>query len=149
MNRRYLYVDNIQIDFVFRAIKIDGKVVRMTPCAFDVLEFLLRNKNEMVSRRAIQRAVWGRELDASSRTLEAHISQIRSKLRLDEHKKIRIITVYSMGYRLALDDPETSSAEPGDPGSTDGFASRHTMGGPSHRRAQWVATNQVPAIQSA
>ncbi|RKT98729.1 transcriptional regulator, partial [Burkholderia sp. Nafp2/4-1b] len=136
MKRRYLYIDNIEIDLVFRTIKIEGKAVCMTPCAFDVLEFLLRNRNKIVLRCAIQRAVWGRELDASSRTLEAHISQIRSKLRLDEHKKIRIITVYAVGYRLALDDPETSNAEPGDAGSTDGFASQHMMGGPSHRRAQ-------------
>ncbi|RKT99485.1 transcriptional regulator [Burkholderia sp. Nafp2/4-1b] len=118
MKRRYLYIDNIKIDRVFRAVEIDDKAVGMTPCEFDVLEFLLRNKNKIVSRWAIQKAVWGGELDPSSRTLEVHISQIRSKLRLDGNKNIRIVTVYAVGYRLMLDDMVMSNAELGDTEST-------------------------------
>ncbi|MGU7778991.1 winged helix-turn-helix domain-containing protein [Burkholderia sp. PU8-34] len=102
MDCKYLYIDNIKINFVRRTIEIDDKAVDVTPREFDVVEFLLDNMNKIVPRQAIQEAVWGRELAVSSRTLDTHISRIRSKLRLDEDKNLRIIPIYAVGYRLVL-----------------------------------------------
>ncbi|WP_323121339.1 winged helix-turn-helix domain-containing protein [Burkholderia alba] len=102
MDCKYLYIDNIKINFVRRNIEIDEKPINMTPREFDVVEFLLDNMNKIVPRLAIQEAVWGRELGVSSRTLDTHISRIRSKLGLDNDKNMRIIPIYSVGYRLVL-----------------------------------------------
>ncbi|MBN3821510.1 winged helix-turn-helix transcriptional regulator [Paraburkholderia sp. Se-20369] len=102
MDCKYLYIDNIKINFVRRTIEIDDKVIDVTPREFDVVEFLLDNMNKIVPRQAIQEAVWGRELAVSSRTLDTHISRIRSKLRLDHDKNLRIIPIYAVGYRLVL-----------------------------------------------
>ena len=102
MDCKYLYIDNIKINFVRRTIEIDNKVVDVTPREFDVVEFLLDNMNKIVPRQAIQEAVWGRELGVSSRTLDTHISRIRSKLQLDHDKNLRIIPIYAVGYRLVL-----------------------------------------------
>ncbi|MBJ9877168.1 winged helix-turn-helix transcriptional regulator, partial [Burkholderia cenocepacia] len=102
MDCKYLYIDNIKINFVRRTIEIDNKVVDVTPREFDVVEFLLDNMNKIVPRQAIQEAVWGRELGVSSRTLDTHISRIRSKLQLEHDKNLRIIPIYAVGYRLVL-----------------------------------------------
>ncbi|KFL53885.1 winged helix-turn-helix domain-containing protein [Burkholderia pyrrocinia] len=102
MDCKYLYIDNIKINFVRRTIEIDNKVVDVTPREFDVVEFLLDNMNKVVPRQAIQEAVWGRELAVSSRTLDTHISRIRSKLQLEHDKNLRIIPIYAVGYRLVL-----------------------------------------------
>ncbi|MGU7773021.1 winged helix-turn-helix domain-containing protein [Burkholderia sp. MR1-5-21] len=102
MDCKYLYIDNIKVNFVRRTIEIDDKAVDITPREFDVVEFLLDNMNRIVSRQAIQEAVWGRELAVSSRTLDTHISRIRSKLLLDHDKNLRIIPIYAVGYRLVL-----------------------------------------------
>jgi DNA-binding response OmpR family regulator len=102
MDCKYLYIDNIKINFVRRTIEIDDKQLEITPREFDVVEFLLDNMNRIVPRHAIQEAVWGRELGVSSRTLDTHISRIRSKLRLDDGKNLRIIPIYAVGYRLVL-----------------------------------------------
>lgn len=102
MDCKYLYIDDIKIDFVRRAISVAGIQSNMTPREFDVVEFLLDNMNKVVSRVDIQEAVWGRELAVSSRTLDTHISRIRSKLKLDDGKNMRIIPVYSKGYRVVL-----------------------------------------------
>jgi DNA-binding response OmpR family regulator len=102
MDCKYLYIDNIKVNFVRRTIEIDDALIEITPREFDVVEFLLDNMNKIVPRQAIQEAVWGRELGVSSRTLDTHISRIRSKLRLDEDKNMRIIPVYAVGYRLVL-----------------------------------------------
>lgn len=102
MDCKYLHIDDIKIDFVRREISVEGVLANMTPREFDVVEFLLDNMNKVVSRTEIQEAVWGRELDVSSRTLDTHISRIRSKLRLDDGKNMRVIPVYSKGYRIVL-----------------------------------------------
>lgn len=70
MDCKYLYIDNIRINFVRRTIEIDEKPLDITPREFDVVEFLLDNMNKIVPRRAIQEAVWGRDLGVSSRSEE-------------------------------------------------------------------------------
>ncbi|TOY81473.1 transcriptional regulator [Burkholderia pseudomallei] len=114
MDCKYLYIDNIKINFVRRIIEIDGEAISLTPREFDVVEFLLDNMNKVVSRQAIQEAVWGRELAVSSRTLDTHVSRIRSKLGLDFDKNMRIIPIYSIGYRLVLFGAATTRVEPPD-----------------------------------
>ncbi|RKU04458.1 transcriptional regulator [Burkholderia sp. Nafp2/4-1b] len=124
MECRCLYVDNIKINFVYRTVDIDGKTAGITSREFDVLECLLDNMNKIVSRWAIQRAVWGREFEASSRTLETHISRIRSKLRLDEDKNVRIIPAYAIGYRLVLFGAAIVNVDHADTASAIRFVSR-------------------------
>ncbi|MBN3725260.1 winged helix-turn-helix domain-containing protein [Burkholderia sp. Ac-20379] len=114
MDCKYLYIDNIKINFIRRSIEIDGQVLDMTPREFDVVEFLLDNMNKIVPRQAIQEAVWGRELGVSSRTLDTHISRIRSKLKLDCDKNMRIIPIYSIGYRMVLFGAAMTHVEPHD-----------------------------------
>ncbi|KHJ59765.1 winged helix-turn-helix domain-containing protein, partial [Burkholderia glumae] len=58
MDCKYLYIDNIKINFVRRSIDIDGAPIDITPREFDVVEFLLDNMNKVVPRHAIQEAVW-------------------------------------------------------------------------------------------
>lgn len=111
MDCKYLYIDDIKIDFIRRAIDIDDEPVNLTPREFDVVEFLLDNMNRIVPRQAVQEAVWGRELAVSSRTLDTHVSRIRAKLKLDDGKNMRIIPVYSIGYRLVLFGAATTRAE--------------------------------------
>ncbi|KWZ38623.1 transcriptional regulator [Burkholderia savannae] len=111
MDCKYLHIDNIKINFVRRIIEIDGEPINLTPREFDVVEFLLDNMNKVVSRQAIQEAVWGRELAVSSRTLDTHVSRIRSKLGLDFDKNMRIIPIYSVGYRLVLFGAATTRVE--------------------------------------
>ncbi|RQR47274.1 hypothetical protein DIE19_34765 [Burkholderia sp. Bp9126] len=77
-------------------------------------QVLLDNKNKIVSRWAIQRAVWRREFEASSRPLETHIPLSCSKPRLDEDQSRRIIPAYVMGCRLVLCGAAMINAEPGD-----------------------------------
>ncbi|KVS40661.1 winged helix-turn-helix domain-containing protein [Burkholderia ubonensis] len=125
MDCKYLYIDNIKINFVRRTIEIDDKLIDVTPREFDVVEFMLDNMNRIVPRQAIQEAVWGRELAVSSRTLDTHISRIRSKLRLDHDKNLRIIPIYAVGYRLVLFGAAMTHAERHDPAPAVRAVSQH------------------------
>ncbi|RKT98639.1 transcriptional regulator [Burkholderia sp. Nafp2/4-1b] len=119
MECRYLYVDNIKIDFERRTIEIDGKSVGVTSHEFYIIECLVGNANKTVPRAAIQKAAWGCELSASSRALDAHMFRIRAKLGLDGgwNKNMKIVADYAVGYRLFLDDAVMSDVELKDAGS--------------------------------
>lgn len=144
MDCKYLYIDNIKINFVRRIIEIDGDAISLTPREFDVVEFLLDNMNKVVSRQAIQEAVWGRELAVSSRTLDTHVSRIRSKLGLDFDKNMRIIPIYSIGYRLVLFGAATTRVEPHD--EQHATHAEQPRAGNAHAPAEPLAPIARPAV---
>jgi DNA-binding response OmpR family regulator len=61
---------------------------------------LFRNAGRPLSRSHIREVVWGRDIEIPSRTMDTHISRIRSKLELRPEHGFRLVPVYSYGYRL-------------------------------------------------
>lgn len=86
----------IEIRFNARGVTAGGEPVRLTRREFDVLWALARNAGRPVSRRDIMLEVWGRATLANSRTLDVHMTALRTKL--DRPTQLR--TVRGFGYRL-------------------------------------------------
>jgi DNA-binding response OmpR family regulator len=80
--------------------------VEMTQKEFDLALLLFKNLGRPLSRAYILEAVWSRDIDVPSRTMDTHISRVRSKLALRPENGYRLAPVYSYGYRL-----EQASAE--------------------------------------
>ncbi|HMP63298.1 MAG TPA: response regulator transcription factor, partial [Phenylobacterium sp.] len=77
------------------------------PCLLTAKEFalaltLFRNANRPLSRAYLMETVWGRRPDLATRTLDAHVSRLRSKLNLHPEQGYRLAPVYSFGYRLEV-----------------------------------------------
>ena len=66
---------------------------------FDILYYLLLNSERVVSRNALLDFL-GHEVDISDRTIDAHVSQLRKKLKDENVHRINIQSVYGVGYRL-------------------------------------------------
>ena len=81
-------------------VSIDGKHVDLTAKEFGLALILFRNIHRALSRAYILEAVWGRNPELPTRTLDAHISRIRTKLGLRPENGFRLTPVYSYGYRL-------------------------------------------------
>lgn len=68
---------------------------------------VFRNVGRLISRDVLAESVWNREIPATSRTLDTHLSNIRQKLQLRPQNGVRLSSSYALGYRLELvSDPQ-------------------------------------------
>jgi len=81
-------------------VSVNDVPVEMTQKEFDLALLLFRNLGRPLSRAYILEAVWSRDIDIPSRTMDTHISRVRSKLELRPENGYRLAPVYSYGYRL-------------------------------------------------
>lgn len=98
--RAVLEAPPYQLNPVTRTVIWAGQPVELTQKEFDLALFLFRNRGRMLSRGHILESVWGQTADLQTRTVDTHISRIRSKLGLTPENGWRLNAVYNHGYRL-------------------------------------------------
>jgi two-component system alkaline phosphatase synthesis response regulator PhoP len=91
---------DIEIDVDSRVVRRCGVEVTLTPRAYELLLALHRRIGATVARRDLMRDVWGYDDDVSSRTLDAHVAELRRKLEPDPASPRYLHTVWRVGYRL-------------------------------------------------
>ena len=94
-------IDGINIDLAARILRIDGKVVSLTPKEYDLLTFLIENQGIALSREKIISTVWGYDYYGDDRTLDTHIKLLRKNLGPYSN---RIVTLRGVGYRFEKED---------------------------------------------
>ncbi|WP_435547769.1 response regulator transcription factor [Desulfobacterium sp. N47] len=94
-----LQVFDLKLDTVTRDVTKDGKPVELTPREFSILEFLLYNKNRVVSRFSLAEHVWGDAFDpfSMSNFMDVHIKNLRHKIENFDNNRI-IQTIRGVGY---------------------------------------------------
>lgn len=87
----------LRADLTARLVYIDGKRVEMSPKEYDLLFYLLANKNIALSREKLINEVWGYDFYGDTRTLDTHIKLLRKSLgKYADH----IVTIRGIGYRF-------------------------------------------------
>ncbi|HET6523566.1 response regulator transcription factor [Sphingopyxis sp.] len=81
-------------------LEIDGEPVNLTAKEFALALLLFRNTHRALSRAYIFESLWGRSPDLPTRTLDVHISNVRTKLNLRPSNGYKLVPVYAYGYRL-------------------------------------------------
>lgn len=97
---RRLEVGPYAFDPEHKRAQLDGVPLELTEMEFDLALFLFRNIGRLLSRGHLLEAVWGRSAAVATRTVDTHISRVRSKLQLRPERGFRLTPTYSYGYRL-------------------------------------------------
>jgi len=92
--------DPFLIDLGNHEIQRDGEKVEVTQKEYELIVFLFRNIGRVLSRAHILESVWGRNPDINTRTVDTHVSRIRSKLALTTEAGWKLTSIYQHGYRL-------------------------------------------------
>ena len=90
---------NMSIDFTNRAVYIDTEDKGLTLKEFELLEYLVKNKNITIERTKLLDRLWGYDYYGDPRTIDTHIKTLRAKL--GPYSEI-IKTVRGVGYKLEL-----------------------------------------------
>lgn len=88
---------HLRADFDAVAIGVDGAPVRLTRREFELLRFLVENKNRVLSRDRLLERVWGYEQSIETRSVDVHVGRLRAKLGA---AGAQIETVVGLGYRF-------------------------------------------------
>ena len=84
--------------------------IRLTPTEWQVIEILIRNTGNLVTRQTLLTSIWGTEHATDTGYLRLYVSQLRKKLEPEPAPPRYLITEAGMGYRLHIDRPNTAAA---------------------------------------
>lgn len=93
---RILEVGKIKIDTLSRTVLLDGVLIPLPAKEYDLLLFLVRNKNIALYREVIFEQVWQEPYLGNTRTIDLHIQRLKRKLDLGD----AIETIYKVGYKF-------------------------------------------------
>ena len=96
---RYVF-EGLEVDISGREVYVNGKKAAMTPKEYDLLFYLVKNKNIALSRDKLLEEVWGYDFFGDDRTVDTHIKMLRNSL--GEYRKF-IVTLRGMGYKFESD----------------------------------------------
>jgi two-component system, OmpR family, response regulator len=94
-----LAVSDIRMDLRTRRVERDGHEVKLTAREFDLLAYLMRHPDQVLSREQILNAVWGFDFDPGTKVLEVYVGYLRKRL-VQDGSTDPIETVRGVGYRL-------------------------------------------------
>ena len=92
--------DPYQINESERTISVNGKAKKLTNKEFELAAYLFQNAGCLVSRKYLLEFIWGTRADLNTRTIDTHISRIRSKLGISPAVGWQLSSIYQRGYRL-------------------------------------------------
>jgi DNA-binding response OmpR family regulator len=96
-------IGRLTIDFKHYLAHEGSKQVKLSHKEFDILKFLLANKNDIVSRYKLLEDVWGYEAQPTTRTVDNFILKLRQKVEDNPNEPKIILTVHGIGYKMIID----------------------------------------------
>ena len=98
-----LTVHELQIDLLSRKVSREGQEIFLKPREFQLLEYMMRNEGQVVTRAMLLEAVWDYHFDPQTNVIDVHISRLRQKVDKDFSSAL-IHTVRGVGYVLGLSE---------------------------------------------
>ncbi len=98
-----LVVDGLQMDLLSRKVLREGQEITLKPREFQLLEYMVRNEGQVVTRAMLLEAVWNYHFDPQTNLIDVHISRLRQKI--DKGFSLALIhTVRGVGYVFGISE---------------------------------------------
>jgi two-component system copper resistance phosphate regulon response regulator CusR len=94
-----LEAEDLSMDVISRIVKRSGQIITLTQTEFALLEFFLRNKNAILTRRRIAEQVWGYKFETGTNIVDVYISYLRDSIDKNFSPKL-IETIRGEGFML-------------------------------------------------
>jgi two-component system, OmpR family, response regulator len=94
-----LKVGNLTLDPLSQRVERSGKSIKLRRKEFEILEYLMRNRNSIVTRSMIMDNVWDSGSSSWNSTINVHIKRVRDKVDRPYKRKL-IKTAYGLGYTI-------------------------------------------------
>ena len=96
------YIGDLTINFTTHEASRGVTAVTFTALEYDILRYLIQNRNKTISRKQLLRNVWKIDENITTRTVDRHIASVRKKIEPNPEIPKFIETIYGLGYRLNL-----------------------------------------------
>lgn len=91
----------LSINIAARSVTVDGEKVQLTPKEYDLLFYLVKNRNLALSRDKLLSDIWGYDFFGDDRTIDTHIKNLRNSL---GPYRDYIVTLRGVGYKFEYED---------------------------------------------
>ena len=93
--------DTLEINYLSHTVKIDNQLIELTPKEYDILIYLIQNKEIAISREQLLANIWGYDFFGDDRTVDTHIKMLRNNLgKYRDHIK----TIRGLGYKYVEEE---------------------------------------------
>ena len=93
---KYVF-DTLIVDDLAHSVTVDNKKINLTPKEYELLKYLIENKNIALTREQLLTNIWGYDFYGDDRTIDTHIKTLRNSL--GKYRNL-ITTVRSVGYKF-------------------------------------------------
>ena len=93
-------VGDLEIDFARHKVSQSSTIIDLSPKEFDLLAFLLKNREQVFSRDQLLEKVWGYDYAGDTRTVDVHIRWLRQKIEVAPANPRHLLTVRGIGYKF-------------------------------------------------
>jgi len=97
---KYVF-EGLEVNITGREVMVDGEKISLTPKEYDLLFYLVENKNIALSREKLLENVWGFDFFGDDRTVDTHIKMLRNSLGA---YRDYIVTLRSLGYKFEVNE---------------------------------------------
>jgi DNA-binding response OmpR family regulator len=95
-------IGRLAVDFRAFQTQENGEEVKLSHKEFEILLYLFKNRNDVVSRNDLLEHVWGYEAQLTTRTVDNFIARLRQKVEVSPDQPKIILTVHGAGYKMVL-----------------------------------------------
>ena len=96
-----LNFDGLSINIAARTVSVDGERVELTPKEYELLFYLIKNRNIALSRDKLLSDIWGYDFFGDDRTIDTHIKNLRNNL---GPYRDYIVTLRGIGYKFEYEE---------------------------------------------